>query len=164
MCLLIAADKPGTLTIAQVKRALQSNPDGFGAAWWDGKSLNISRVIPSEATPERVHALIEKTQEFPRLWHWRYSTHGAVTLENVHPFRIGKNAAWAHNGWSDLLARDQKRSDSRIVAEDLIRRPARQTQEGAQVFWARRTSRHSRPRAETGERLHSYGRHCRRLD
>lgn len=64
-----------------------------------------------------------KRLQFPALFHARISTHGVNTVENCHPFRIGKakHVAIAHNG---ILPCEPGpfdiRSDSRFFAEDIL--------------------------------------------
>jgi glutamine amidotransferase len=59
------------------------------------------------------------------MWHARYATHGVKNELNCHPFKItGEHDTYlAHNGVLDILIpKDDKRSDTRILAEELLPR------------------------------------------
>jgi len=58
------------------------------------------------------------------MWHARYATHGVKNELNCHPFKVkGEeyDTYLAHNGVLDILIpKDDKRSDTRILAEELL--------------------------------------------
>jgi glutamine amidotransferase len=60
------------------------------------------------------------------MWHARYATHGVKNELNCHPFKVAGeeyDTYLAHNGVLDILIpKDDKRSDTRILAEELLPR------------------------------------------
>jgi glutamine amidotransferase len=59
------------------------------------------------------------------MWHARYATHGVKNELNCHPFKVAGqyDTYLAHNGVLDILIpKDDKRSDTRIMAEELLPR------------------------------------------
>ena len=97
-----------------------NNPDGFGFAIHAGthiishSGLNFDRVYERFLTERRNHS-------GPALFHSRITTHGGTSLDNCHPFQVGRdtNTVVAHNGMLPIAARDGK-SDTRIFAEEMF--------------------------------------------
>ena len=57
------------------------------------------------------------------MWHSRYATHGVKNESNCHPYPVGDDGLTylAHNGTlSQDIAKGDKRSDSRVFAEDTL--------------------------------------------
>jgi glutamine amidotransferase len=57
------------------------------------------------------------------MWHARLATHGSMTVENCHPFKVGgdERTYLAHNGILPIVEpTGDTRSDTRIFAEDLL--------------------------------------------
>jgi glutamine amidotransferase len=57
------------------------------------------------------------------IWHARLATHGSMTVENCHPFKVGgdERTYLAHNGILPIVEpTGDTRSDTRIFAEDLL--------------------------------------------
>lgn len=69
------------------------NSDGIGIVYPDG-TVPV-RTIPRDA--DHAWSLVREVRG-PAVIHWRMATHGSVTTENVHPFRIGKGLQLVHNG------------------------------------------------------------------
>lgn len=73
-----------------------------------------------------INRFLEVREEFPdsyAMWHARIATHGVQNESNCHPFMVGDNGLTylAHNGILDVpMDRDEKRSDSRIFAEETL--------------------------------------------
>lgn len=95
MCLMIEQPKGRTFSRADIADYLTHNPDGFGAAWGDGKRLHIIKSLDNKdvarlyaATVGGKHAVL----------HFRQATHGATDLANCHPYQITERIAVAHNG------------------------------------------------------------------
>jgi len=57
------------------------------------------------------------------MWHARLATHGSMTVDNCHPFKVGgdERTYLAHNGILPIIEpTGDMRSDTRIFAEDLL--------------------------------------------
>jgi predicted glutamine amidotransferase len=66
------------------------------------------------------HALYGNDSPF--VFHMRLATNGAVNMENTHPFRVGQNYAFAHNGVITKYSSDKSKSDSRVFGETILRK------------------------------------------
>jgi glutamine amidotransferase len=89
----------------------------MGIAWATGDSLQVRKALTIE---EFLPMLEQKPDESPYVLHFRFATHGAVNLDNCHPFTIGGGTAVAHNGvlpWRST----EERSDTRCFARDILR-------------------------------------------
>jgi glutamine amidotransferase len=75
-----------------------------------------------------ISRFLELREQYPNgyaMWHARYATHGVKNELNCHPFKVvGEHDTYlAHNGVLDILIpKDDKRSDTRILAEELLPR------------------------------------------
>lgn len=121
MCLLIVATKGHPIPKEYVKSAWRNNPDGAGVSYIKDGTLYISKGIMDLETLEAT--LEEVGDESNRILHFRYATRGEVTQDNTHPFALHEaEAVMAHNGpcVSPLYPGDKERSDSRMLAEDLL--------------------------------------------
>lgn len=119
MCIMIYKPAGTRLTKQELERCWDNNPDG-GAIMFltKGGAFNIKRSM--EKGPWVKHALrhMDKT-----LWiHARFTTRGANTLKNTHPFWM--NQAKTHlcmmNGTVKGLPDEDDRSDTRIFCEEIL--------------------------------------------
>ena len=75
---------------------------------------------------ECIRKFLEDRAKYPEgyaIWHARFATHGSNTLDNCHPFMVGKDerSYLAHNGILSVIEDNKDdRSDTRIFAEDLL--------------------------------------------
>ena len=98
----------------------ENNPDGFGFAIHAGREiihnsgLNFHQIYDQFESLRNIH-------HGPALFHSRITTHGGTTLDNCHPFQIGRDTqtVMAHNGMLPIEAKGGK-SDTRIFAEELF--------------------------------------------
>jgi glutamine amidotransferase len=73
-----------------------------------------------------INRFIEMRGKYPEgyaMWHARFATHGTTTVDNCHPFQVGKDSKTylAHNGILPIMEpQGDTRSDTRIFAEDLL--------------------------------------------
>lgn len=117
MCLIILCPA-GTLPSREfVTNAVAANPDGFGVATAKEGKVFISAQL--RASGRDAWDQLRHEAGHARLVHFRWRTHGAHDLANVHPFRLGPALAWAHNGVIPRLG-DAVRSDSREFAETYL--------------------------------------------
>ena len=103
--------------------AAENNPDGFGFAVNHGDRIITGRSMKHERLIERFIDEMGKSDNPVGMFHSRYTTHGATTLENNHPFRVDgrHDTVLAHNGMLPITPRTgDTRSDTRIFAEDIL--------------------------------------------
>lgn len=125
MCMLCLVPPNVIPSREKLENSALNNPHGFGFAI----------VIPSE---QRIHAertmnpdtsinrFLEMRGKYPEgyaMWHARLATHGSMTVDNCHPFKVGgdERTYLAHNGILPIIEpTGDMRSDTRIFAEDLL--------------------------------------------
>jgi glutamine amidotransferase len=101
------------------------NPHGFGFAIDTGDGIISERSMSAKKSIARFLELREQYPNGYAMWHARYATHGVKNELNCHPFKVvGKYDTYlAHNGVLDIhIPKDDKRSDTRIMAEELLPR------------------------------------------
>lgn len=127
MCVIILQPEGTHLDKETAQRCWDRNPDGGGFSFIN----NYNEIV------------IEKHMSFPAYWrafetarstnprrdfllHMRVATHGGVTLDNVHPFRVdhyGQETVMAHNGIIHGVPddpTDQDRSDTRMFIDTVL--------------------------------------------
>jgi hypothetical protein len=120
MCLLTFMNEYTTANIADLTIGADNNPDGFGFAIHAGTSivrgngLDYEQVLDEFLKQRAIHS-------GPALFHSRITTHGSTSIDNCHPFQLGRDtlSVMAHNGMLPIKAING-RSDTRILAEDML--------------------------------------------
>ena len=129
MCIALAGLGNLCPTHAELTRACEANPDGFGYAIVvdsvHGRTLLTERTMSAKAAIRGFLGDLATHGELVVAWtfHARIATHGSVNVQNCHPFTVGDDplTVIAHNGILPL-ATDRDRSDSRVFAEDVLPR------------------------------------------
>ena len=101
------------------------NPHGFGFAIDTGTGIISERSMSAKKSIARFLELREQYPNGYAMWHARYATHGVKNELNCHPFKVvGEHDTYlAHNGVLDIhIPKGDKRSDTRIMAEELLPR------------------------------------------
>lgn len=122
MCIAIL-NKTGIISKDAFKNSWENNYDGAGFAYSDGNKIFVHKDNKGYESFYKMYAKHRK--KFPQqtfLVHFRISTHGTVTKDNLHPFVINDNVALIHNGMVDLKGHDRmdKRSDTRFLCEEIL--------------------------------------------
>lgn len=120
MCLLTFMHEGVTADIQDLTNGALNNPDGFGYAVHAGtrvimnSGLEFDRILDEFLSVRAKHS-------GPALFHSRITTHGGTSLENCHPFHVGRDtlSVVAHNGMLPIASKNGK-SDTRIFAEELL--------------------------------------------
>lgn len=102
MCVIIDLPANKAIDKAMLAQACDINPDGYGVAWVDKGAVHVKRSVKNN-DPKEVGSLLDRLKSHRRIVHLRYSTVGAVNLENNHPFvvlenRRGPQMVMFHNG------------------------------------------------------------------
>jgi glutamine amidotransferase len=101
------------------------NPHGFGFAIDTGDGIISERSMSAKKSIARFLELREQYPNGYAMWHARYATHGVKNELNCHPFKVAGeyDTYLAHNGVLDIhIPKGDKRSDTRIMAEELLPR------------------------------------------
>lgn len=135
MCLAIyrPVGQTGALLTKELFEAAHSqHPHGMGIMWAKQGRLYTAT---SMTDPEKFYAEHEAVIHDPAVpcgIHFRYATHGERNLSNCHPINVTSHLALIHNGVISRLPSDKERSDTRVLAEDILRRlPHRWWRNGA---------------------------------
>lgn len=96
MCLIIV--KPANVKVSArlIRRASGDNPHGFGVAWAQGGECHA--IKGASVTIAAQKAVIKAITPYPAIIHWRWATHGGVSVENTHPFILADGGYLVHNG------------------------------------------------------------------
>lgn len=127
MCMLCVVPPNVLPSREKLENSALNNPDGFGFAIVIAKEKRIlvERTMDADESINRFLEMRAKYPEGYALWHARLATHGSVDVSNCHPFAVGNNGytILAHNGVLPTIEKTaDKRSDTRIFAEDILAR------------------------------------------
>jgi glutamine amidotransferase len=78
-----------------MRNCFTNNSDGAGVAWADGSGLHVEKGFFAW---EALWKKLRQIEEFPAMLHCRLATHGSISRQNCHPFRLGNGVVMAHNG------------------------------------------------------------------
>lgn len=128
MCLLTYFPPNAVVNVDRLECGARCNPHGHGFAIVTASGeVIIDHAMTPTALIERFAKLREEHPDSHALFHSRITTHGATDLSNCHPFQVvgprGGQTILAHNGIlpTDCQPRKgDKRSDTRILAEDML--------------------------------------------
>jgi predicted glutamine amidotransferase len=116
MCLIYCNKLDSTPNYVALENALASNPDGIGTMGWNGSEWIVERHL---VTDDHI-GLIDKLSGYNRYAiHYRYATHGLVSIANCHPFNLGGGWCMMHNGVLGITPTKPHRSDTWQLAQYL---------------------------------------------
>jgi gamma-glutamylaminecyclotransferase len=114
MCVIIIKQKGRQVPQEVAKTSARINPHGLGIIWLDTFEVTYHKSAEYKVLDT----------ERPFIAHFRYATVGAINKENTHPFRCGRNKQeWLMMNGTIRTLGDHRKSDSRILAENLGRIP-----------------------------------------
>jgi hypothetical protein len=125
MCLLTFCPDGVVPDVNALADGASMNPDGHGFAVVAGDRIIVRRGLDAEQVVEEFIRVRDAYPNGPALFHSRLATHGTVSKQNCHPFRMGRDrrTVLAHNGILPDQVRpvgDDIRCDTRIAAEDYL--------------------------------------------
>lgn len=121
MCLLCVIEPNVTPSREHLLNATKNNPDGFGYAFHCGDKIITGRGMNAEEVIDRFLTIRSGLPNTWAMFHARYTTHGATTKANCHPFRVGGDPSTVigHNGIIPITVEvGDTRSDTRVFADE----------------------------------------------
>jgi hypothetical protein len=125
MCMLCVIPPNVIPSRDKLENSALNNPHGFGFAIVIPREnrIHVERTMNADTSINRFIEMRGKYPEGYAMWHARFATHGSTTVDNCHPFKVGKDERTylAHNGILPIVEpQGDTRSDTRIFAEDLL--------------------------------------------
>lgn len=124
MCIAIYQSTGYRLPKEQMVQSWKNNPDGGGFAYFDGNGeIVIEKDMELDGMMYKYERAVDRyASTSPFAVHFRIATHGAVNLENCHPFMVSEDTVIIHNGIIPVLfeSKEDPRSDTRVFAEDYL--------------------------------------------
>lgn len=96
MCILVI--KPAGVKLPAkniIQNCYDNNPDGCGMMWVEDGQVMIDKGLYDFET---FYSKLLQHEEGNLVFHCRIKTHGEISQENCHPFKITDEFALAHNG------------------------------------------------------------------
>jgi len=125
MCMLCVVPPNVIPERAKLENSALNNPHGFGFAILipAENRIHTERTMNADTSVNRFLEMRSQYPESYAMWHARLATHGSTTIDNCHPFKVGRDSLTylAHNGILSVTETPADlRSDTRIFAEDLL--------------------------------------------
>jgi len=120
MCIAIVKPFDVKFDMETYKHCYKVHPDGWGfsLAQDDGNSLTVVKDITSF---EHFAREVEQYEDHTLLIHFRKSTGGALDQGNCHPFRVGGDLVFMHNGTISCPMTIKDRSDTYNFNEHVLK-------------------------------------------
>jgi len=96
MCLLIHHPKSAKVPRGFINDVVSKNSDGFGVMFGDGKRVRVIRSLGNAKEIQKLYDGFLRGRDC--VMHFRMRTHGAVNLDNCHPYKVNDGLYMAHNG------------------------------------------------------------------
>jgi hypothetical protein len=93
------------------------NKDGSGIAYIEDNKIMILKSFDYDVIESKVRELEDTNKRF--IVHFRMTTAGTNSIENIHPFKINDNLVMFHNGTIKAFKGNKDKSDTRLFAEYL---------------------------------------------
>ena len=127
MCVIIYKPSKATITKKTLSGCWQDNPDSGGFMFADNDKLNVIKGFLSfRKFYKRYRECERKYPDSNFVIHFRIATHGKIDYANSHPFYVGKNVGFAHNGvlgcMTDLLPTSGNKSDTNLFCENVLKK------------------------------------------
>ena len=120
MCIAIL-NKSGQLGKKELHQASQSNPDGAGMMYSDGRKIHVFKSLINKEVIEKYREFRSKDNHTPVVLHFRIATDGGITQENVHPYKINDQVQLVHNGiLQNYSGKKTAMSDTRLFIADIL--------------------------------------------
>lgn len=120
MCIAIVKPFDVKFDMETYKHCYKVHPDGWGfsLAQDDGNALTVVKDVTSF---EHFAREVEQYEQHTLLIHFRKSTGGALDMANCHPFRVGEDLVFMHNGTISCPMTIKDRSDTYNFNEHVLK-------------------------------------------
>lgn len=127
MCIAIAIPKgkANFLTEDIMENCYLVNPDGIGYVFFNSKNKPVHRLFMRfEKFLDQWKKDLPDIVDSACLLHFRATSRGETTVENCHPFKIGKRQFFIHNGTIHNMKIDpnRKKSDTNLFNDEVLRK------------------------------------------
>jgi hypothetical protein len=119
MCLMSVFPAGVPVNMARLRQGTAVCGNGHGWAVGGINGIKVCKGMDAEYALESFARCRALHPDAPALFHSRWATRGSGGLENCQPFFLGTGLVFAHQGTVPGLT-DGKRSDSRVLAEEVI--------------------------------------------
>ncbi len=120
MCLIVRAKAGIPIPKELIVDAYRGNSDGYGLMWFD-PDKGVQTVKAHAAKPKVIYRQCARVEQFDRVLHMRFATHGAVDHANTHPFEVVDGVWMMHNGVLSDMPHRKGKSDSAVFVEEYLR-------------------------------------------
>lgn len=124
MCLIINREQGQTITKEFIENVFNRNRDGWGFMYnrpSDGKVV-VKKGLKLDDFFAEFNPVQEKNLHC--IIHFRMKTHGAIDMDNCHPFEVTRGVYFMHNGVIDVTTPKKdvgKASDTAIFVRDILK-------------------------------------------
>ena len=98
LCIIASVPSGAQITEDQLSEMWNRNSDGGGVAYFVNGEIQVEKDMKKESFIKTVLDVQTKYGDRDILVHMRIATHGAICLDNTHPFQVNSNTVMAHNG------------------------------------------------------------------
>ena len=117
MCIAILKPQGKSLSRELLYNCYTNNPDGCGFAYHTGDDVVINKFMDFE---DFYKEYVKYDGKYTMLIHFRIATHGAIELDNCHPFVLNHRMALIHNGVITGYGDKATKSDTRDFIDKVI--------------------------------------------
>ncbi len=118
MCLLLYKPADVEFTKAEISDFYSRNSDGFGVMYSENGEVVTHKIVGSFKQVYKAYQQWAFGRECAL--HFRMKTHGAIDLDNCHPFKVLDNLWIMHNGILDWPTHVKDMSDTRHFVTDYL--------------------------------------------
>ena len=123
MCVAILGKKGVTFNLDKLDEGAYCNPDGSGYSYWNPDTNKVEIVRSLNWEDIRGQFIADNKKYGDRtafMVHFRIKSHGLVTKDNCHPFRMADGGAFIHNGIINIPGIPDGQSDTRWFVDQVI--------------------------------------------
>lgn len=125
MCIIIYKAAGETIPLDHLENGWANNPDGGGYAFIADGEVQLRKGLMTFGAwlDSYLKDVEEHGDDSPFVLHFRIGTHGPNDEANTHPHKVNRTTVMAHNGMirGMTFKKDDKRSDTRVFVDDIIR-------------------------------------------
>jgi predicted glutamine amidotransferase len=119
MCIIAYIPKGENIKNKTIRNMDEMNPDGMGMLWVEDNKLQTYKTFDIEAFICHYRHVIKRV-ESNVVMHFRLTSHGTITEDNIHPFLVNDKLGFVHNGIISKVPTDKFKSDTRIFNEMIL--------------------------------------------